>query len=64
LVALVVAVGLRQLVSDSLNLIAFAVSVAVILAVYAGTILMLGLSQEDRMVLSRVGERVKIVLSK
>jgi len=64
LVTLAVAVGLRLLMSHSLNLIAFAVSVAVILTVYAGTILVLGLSQEDRMVLSRVGERVKAALSK
>jgi len=61
---LAVAVGLRLLISHSLNLIGFVISVVVILAVYAGTILILGLSQEDRMVLARVGERVKSALPK
>jgi O-antigen/teichoic acid export membrane protein len=61
---LAVAVGLRLLFAHSLNLIGFVISVVVILAVYAGAILILGLSQEDRMVLARVGERVKSALSK
>jgi O-antigen/teichoic acid export membrane protein len=64
LVALAVAWGMRSLIPPETSLIYAAIDMIVLLAVYTGTILLLGLSQEDRAVLARVGQRLNGTLSK
>jgi O-antigen/teichoic acid export membrane protein len=62
LVTLAVAGGVHLLISSNSNLVILAVNVAIILAVYTGMILLLGLSEEDRMVLTRIRQRVRAPL--
>jgi len=64
LTTLAVAGALRSFSSDNANLFFVAVTVAIMLAVYGGMILLLGLSEEDRVVLNRVGRRVNASLIK
>jgi len=61
LMALAAARGLRFLFPSEVTLIHVAMNVVVLLAVYVGTVLLLGLSQEDRMVLTRLVQRVNNV---
>jgi len=64
LVTLAIAWGVRSLSPHEANLIYTAMNAIILLAVYAGMILLLGLSQEDRMVLSRIVQRMSAVLSR
>jgi O-antigen/teichoic acid export membrane protein len=64
LVALAAAWGMRQLLPIQTNLFYLAMNVIFLFAVHAGMILLLGLSQEDRAVLDRVGRRMRAVVSK
>jgi len=61
LVALTIGWGILSLSSPDVNLFYIAINAVILLTVYAGMILLLGLSREDRMVLSRIGRRVKTV---
>jgi O-antigen/teichoic acid export membrane protein len=58
LVTLIVAGGLRWLSPSGLNLVYVVIGMVVMLVVYSGMILVLGLSPEDHMVLSRLRRRV------
>ncbi len=60
LVALGVAWGVRQLFGTQSHLLYAGLNAILLLAVYAGVILMLGLSREDRAVLNRVRRRMRI----
>jgi O-antigen/teichoic acid export membrane protein len=64
LVALAVGLGTRLFSFPEENLVFTVMNVAILLAVYAGMILLLGLSKEDRIVLARVSQRMSAVLSK
>ncbi len=64
LVTLAVAWTVRSLLPSGTNLVYTALNIVVLLAVYTGAILLLGLSQEDRAVLMRVGQRMSTRLSK
>jgi O-antigen/teichoic acid export membrane protein len=64
LVALTITWGLRSLSLPGADLVHLAMSVTVLLTVYTGTIILLGLSQEDRAVLARVGQRISTLLQK
>lgn len=64
LVALVTAWVIRQAFHTEANFIYTAMNVSILFAVYVGMILLLGLSQEDRRVLARIGRRVSARLSK
>jgi O-antigen/teichoic acid export membrane protein len=64
LVALAAAWGMRQLLPIQTDLFFLAMNVILIFAVHAGVILLLGLSQEDRAVLARVGRHMRAVFSK
>lgn len=50
---------MRTWVLTQENLLSAAINVAVLVAVYAGAIVLLGLDEEDRAVLSRIGGRLK-----
>jgi O-antigen/teichoic acid export membrane protein len=63
-VALLVAWGIRQSFATETNLFYTLINMILLLAIYAGVILALGLSQEDRVVLSRLSQRMRAVLSK
>jgi O-antigen/teichoic acid export membrane protein len=64
IVALAVALAIRQSFPTEVNLVYTAMNVTILLAVYVSAILLLGLSEEDRTVLARVGRRVSAMLSK
>ncbi len=60
LVALGVAWGVRELFGTQSNVFYAGLNATLLLVVYAGVVLMLGLSQEDRAVLDRVRRRLRI----
>jgi O-antigen/teichoic acid export membrane protein len=64
LVTLAIVWGVRQLSPAEMTLVYIAIDVSIFLAIYVGMILLLGLSQEDRAVLSLVGRRISVMLSK
>lgn len=64
LVALAAAWAIRQFFATEANLIYVFMNVGLLLATYAGLILLLGLSQEDRTVLARLCGRMKVILSR
>jgi O-antigen/teichoic acid export membrane protein len=64
LTASAIAWVLHPLSPSDANLIFAAATAAIMLVVYGGMILLLGLSEEDRMVLNRVGWRVNASLKK
>jgi len=64
LAALTVAWVIRQSFATETNLFYTLINSILLLALYAGVILALGLSQEDRVVLSRLRQRMRAVLSK
>jgi O-antigen/teichoic acid export membrane protein len=64
LVALVASWGVRLLSPPKVNLVYTAMNVVILLVVYAGMIILLGFSQEDRIVLTRVSRRMSAMLSK
>jgi O-antigen/teichoic acid export membrane protein len=64
LVALAAGWLIRQLFHTETNLVYTAINVAILSAVYVGMILLLGLSREDRMVLTRIGRRLGAMLSR
>lgn len=61
LVTLVAALGVRQLNMDN-SLVGIVFSVAALLSTYLVMILILGLSQEDRLVLNRLYQRIRTLL--
>lgn len=64
LVTLVTAWVIRQAFRTEANLVYAAMNVSILLAVYVGSILLLGLSEEDRRVLASMGQRVSARLSR
>lgn len=64
LVTLVAAWGVHQLFLTEVNLVHTAINVVILFTVYAGMILLLGLSQEDRTVLARLRQRAGTMLSR
>ena len=60
-VALWVSGGLRSLQASEMNIVFIFVDILIILAVYGGMILLLGLSPEDRLVLNGIGRRLKVM---
>jgi len=64
LLALIAAWVIRQSFATETNLFYTLINVILLLAIYAGVILALGLSQEDRVVLARLGQRMRAVLPK
>jgi O-antigen/teichoic acid export membrane protein len=64
LVALIVAWAIRQSFATETDLFYTLINSILLLAIYAGVILALGLSQEDRVVLSRLRQRMRAVLSR
>jgi O-antigen/teichoic acid export membrane protein len=64
LVTLAVSWGVRLLSPPQVNLVYTAMNVAILLAVYVGMMLLLGLSQEDRMVLARLRGRMGRMFSR
>lgn len=64
LLALIIAWVIRETFHTEANLVYAAVNVLILFAVYGGIILLLGLSQEDRLVLARVGQRASTVLGR
>ena len=63
-VAYGVGMALGRLLPPEANLIYLATNAVIVLAAYAGVILLLGLSPEDRTVLASAGRRVKVILSR
>ncbi len=63
-VASIVAWTLREWFHTEINLIYTIVNVTILFVVYIGIILLLGLSTEDRMVLSRIGQRLNTLLGR
>lgn len=61
-VALAISWVMRRLFHLEAHLAYVAISITVLLAVYLGALLLLGLSDEDRMVLTRIGKRLGIKL--
>jgi O-antigen/teichoic acid export membrane protein len=59
LAALAVAWAVRQWLLTEETLVFTAINIAVLLAAYVGAIVLLGLDQEDRAVLSRIGGRMR-----
>jgi O-antigen/teichoic acid export membrane protein len=51
--------GMHRMFGDELNIIFLAACVAVLLLVYVGIIVSLGISQEDRIILGRIRQRVR-----
>lgn len=64
LATMLVAWGIRQLFHTDGHIVSTIVNIALLFAVYVAGILMLGLSQEDRAVLSRITRRVSGVFFK
>ena len=64
LIAMATAWGVRQVFPIDANLVYTAVNVAILFAVYAGMILILGLSEEDRTVLARLRRHAEGMLSR
>ncbi len=64
LAALFTAWAIRQFFNTQAHLFYAALNVVVLFAVYVGTILAMGLSQEDRVVLARIGRRISAARSK
>jgi O-antigen/teichoic acid export membrane protein len=64
LLAFVVAWATRQLLHTESNLILAALNATLLISVYAGMILALGLSQEDRLVLTRLRKRTGRMFSR
>lgn len=61
LLALAVSRGLRSLQAAEMNPIYIVVDMLILLAVYGGVILLLGLSPEDRLVLNHIGQRLRVM---
>lgn len=62
LTALVTVWSIGQLFDTEANLVYTAISAAILLIIYSGMILLLGLSDEDRLVLARISRRLGIRL--